>query len=230
MMLCLRLSTVCFFAAWLGLGLLGARPAGAQSAISGIADKTCAVMSGEQKVDSQTLQYLMWLDEDMADANPVALALQRRVLVQCPKAYLAYHQRMRAHNPFPAGYLTKETPTQLTGGATTLTKPVAPADFPMRCIGAPGMASAAGKTLIVQFAKVNHPAAQGLRPGQCSWLDRGSNANEPARIEFVLTSPADARNGVSQINAGGTWTFWVFDAKTAFHATAVGKGAISKKP
>ncbi len=219
-------------AAFLGLAIIGSRPASAQTAadISAAASKACAVMSGQTKPDSRTLQYLLMLNEDMADANPVAMALFRDVLHECPKAYLSYEQRMRAQNPFAAHPLVKQTSTQLTNSGTSLTSPSSRPDFPIRCRGAHGMASSEGTTLMVTFARTEHPAQQGLQPGQCAWLDRAVRLNEPARIDVPLASPSEGRNGVAQINAGGLWTFWVFNAGTSLHATAVAKGTPTQKP
>lgn len=191
-------------------------------------DKTCAVMSGQRKPDSQTLQFLLLLDEDLADANPVAVALYRGVVHQCPKAYLAYEQRKRASNPFANSALVRGAPTQLTASGSGSANHSSPTVFPIRCRGNNGIASAQGTTLTVRFEKANHPATQGLLPGQCSWLDRGVRSNEPSRIEVLLGSAAQARNGVGQINAGGTWTFWVYNANTLLRATAVAKGTPAK--
>ena len=92
------------------------------------------------------------------------------------------------------------------------------------------MASFDGTVLVVTFAKTQHPAAQGLQPGQCAWLDRAMHPNEPAHIDVQLATPAEVRNGVAQINAGGLWTFWVYNASGSLHATVVAKGTPTKKP
>jgi hypothetical protein len=222
----------CAVAAWLVLITIGSLPARAQTAaeISAAAAKTCAVMSGQTKPDSRTLQYLLLLDEDLADANPVALALYRDVLRECPKAYVSYEQRLRTRNPFAAGTLVKQTPTQLSNSGTRLTNPAAAHDFPIRCHGTRGMASSEGTSLVVTFARTGHSAAQGLEPGQCAWLDRAVRLSEPTQIDVPLASASEARNGVAQINAGGTWTFWVVNVNTSLRATAVAKGAPLQKP
>jgi hypothetical protein len=63
--------------------------------------KVCAVMSGKSKPDRQTFLVITnILDEDLADVNPISLALNRYVLKNCPKDYLAYQQRKRQNNPF----------------------------------------------------------------------------------------------------------------------------------
>src|SRR5882757_5917676 len=85
--------------------LLLAVTASANAQISQAADTTCAVMSGQRKADRQALQYLLLLDEGAGERNPVAIALQREVIKNCPKAYLNYQQRKRGSNPFPAGSL-----------------------------------------------------------------------------------------------------------------------------
>lgn len=126
------------FTAWLGaMTIAGSRPAQAQTAadISVMATKSCAVMSGQAKPDSRTLQYLLMLNEDMADANPVAMALFHDVVHECPKAYLSYEQRLRAQNPFAAHPLVKQQ-TQLSNSGTNLTGPASRPDFPIRCRGA----------------------------------------------------------------------------------------------
>lgn len=191
--------------------------------------KTCAVMSGQRKADGQTLQYLMLLDQDAAEANPVAIALHREVVNQCPKAYLDYQQRKKANNPFPAGSLVKQNSTSLVNqNPTSLVR--SDPEFPIRCRGAHGMASTDGKDLIVVFRKGDRPADQALQPGQCSWLDRGVRANEPTRIADGRPSAVEASNTAESINAGDTWTFWVVSAGTFFRATASAKGAPNQKP
>jgi hypothetical protein len=192
--------------------------------VAAAVNNMCAVMAGQTKADSRTLQYLLLLDEDMGEANPVSLALYRGVLHQCPKAYVAFEQRKRASNPFANSGLTKGSPTQLTGSATAAPARV----FAMRCHGGRGIASAQGATLIVQFTGSAKAAAQGLAPGQCAWADRGLRAGEPTKIVVPLESAAQARNGVTQINTGGTWTFWVYNTKTSFQATEVAKGSPAK--
>jgi hypothetical protein len=212
------------------LALLNAKVAQAQTPADIVAavNKTCAVMSGERKLDSQTLQLLLLVDEDFADANPVALAIYRGVIRQCPKAYLAYEQRKRVNNPFANSGLLKGTPSALLSSGSSSSSHASRSVFAMRCIGNGGMASAQGATLTVKFQKAEHPASQGLLPGQCSWLDRGVRPNEPSRIEVPLHSPSQAQNGVAQINAGGTWTFWVYNINAVLRATAVAKGTPAK--
>jgi hypothetical protein len=221
----------CAFVAWLGF-IIGSSPAGrAQTAadISAAASKACAVMSGQAKADSRTLQYLLMLDEDMADANPVATALYHDVLQQCPKAYAGYEQRLRSQNPFANSGLVKRSPTNLTGSGTSLTGSPAP-EFPIRCRGAQGMATGNGTTLVVTFAKTQHSAAQGLQAGQCAWLDRAVRSSEPAHINVPLGSAGDVRRGIDQIDAGGLWTFWVVNAGTSLRASAVARGTPAQKP
>ncbi len=142
------------FASFGVLAVFSATGARAQTAadIAAAVNKSCAVMSGEQKADSQSLQLLLMLDEDLADANPVATALYRGVVHQCPKAYLAYEQRKRASNPFANSQLVSGTQTSLTSGSSS-TPQAAPAVFPMRCLANGTMASAQGATLLVRFAK-----------------------------------------------------------------------------
>ncbi|MGR4065319.1 MAG: hypothetical protein ACLQPV_07695 [Vulcanimicrobiaceae bacterium] len=219
------------FASFGVLAVFSATGARAQTAadIATAVNKSCAVMSGEQKPDSQSLQLLLMLDEDLADANPVATALYRGVVHQCPKAYLAYEQRKRASNPFANSQLVSGTQTSLTSGSSS-TPQAAPAVFPMRCLANGTMASAQGATLLVRFAKSSRPATESLQPGQCSWLDRGVAGTEPSEIAVPLANAAQAHNGVEQINAGGTWTFWVYNANTVLHATAVAKGTPARMP
>jgi hypothetical protein len=207
-----------------GLGVMSAQSQ--NNAIPEAAKKTCAVLSGDRKPDGQTLQYLTLLDQDLSDPNPVALALLREVNKQCPKAYLNYQQRKRGSNPFPPGSLVKQTPTQLT----TSSSPPASPDYALRCHGAKGMASANGRNLIIEFTKGDHPAGQALAPGQCSWLDRGLNSNEPTRIVDERPTAEKARDTAAHINAGDTWTFWVVNPGTSFKATASAPGTPSQKP
>jgi hypothetical protein len=204
---------------------LAASPSTAQSQnnIAQSAAATCAVMSGQRKADRQSLQYLSLLDQDLADANPVALALYREVNKQCPKAYLKYQQSKRVNNPFPAGSLVKTTPSQLVNSEPG-------PEFPIRCHGARGMASTDGKNLIVDFARGDRAADQALQPGQCSWPDRGVRPNEPTRIANAPPTAADAQRIAARINAGETWTFWVVNTGTLLKATASAKGTPTQKP
>ena len=207
---------------WAGLSV---KPAHAQIDIAPAATKTCDVMSGKRTADKQTLQYLMLLDEDAADANPVATALHREVVKQCPKAYLSYEQRRKVNNPFPAGSLVKQTPTQLTTPASQ-----SPPDYALRCRGAQGMASSKGGTLVVDFRRSDHPADHALKPGQCSWIDRPLNANEPTRIVDQRPTAEKALDAAAHLNAGDTWTFWVVNAGNFFRVTASGQGTPTQKP
>jgi hypothetical protein len=209
------------------LSLFGLSPksAQAQTNIAEAATKTCAVMSGERKLDRQTLQYLLLLDNDLADANPVALALYRQVIKQCPKAYLSYQQRKRASNPFPPGSLVKGEPSQLTKSPST-----SHSDFPLRCHGRQGMASAQGRELTVEFEKGTQPADQSLGPGQCSWLDRGLRPGEGTHIVDERSSSDEARRAADRINAGAIWTFWVHASGQSFSSTASAEGTASERP
>ena len=121
----------CALAAWTSLTIADSPPARAVTAadISAAAAKSCAVMSGQAKPDSRTLQYLLMLDEDMADANPVALALFHDVVHECPKAYLSYEQRLRSQNPFAAHPLVKGQ-TQLSTSVTNFSRPDTAARLP----------------------------------------------------------------------------------------------------
>ena len=97
--------------------------------------------------------------------------------------------------------------------------------FQIRCHGSAGMASVSGKNLIVDFRPGDHPAGQALGAGQCSWLDRGLNANEPTRIVKEYDNVRDAQNAVKSINSGYIWTFWVFNVGRFFHATEGKQGS-----
>jgi hypothetical protein len=190
--------------------------------------KTCAVMSGERKPDPNAIQLLLLLDDDLGDGNPVAIGLYRGVVRECPKSYLAYEQRLRTHNPFANGSLVHGQ-TQLTNGSANLAGTTS-AEFPIRCSGGHGIASARGKTLVLHFARPTGAATSGLQSGQCSWIDRAVSANEPTTIEALLSSPAEVLNGVKAIDAGGTWTFWVVNNGSYMRASAIAKGTPAKKP
>jgi hypothetical protein len=202
--------------------LLQQNTAHAQTAadINAVVGNICAVLSGQRRPNGRTLQYLLLMDEDFADPNPVALAVNRGVVHQCPRAYLAYEQRKRTGNPFAHSGLVKGSGVPLVTSA--------PKTFALSCRGGRGIASAQGSTLIVAFARGIHPAAQGLGPGQCSWADRVVKRKEPARIVVPLASAAQARDGATQINAGGTWTFQVYAANGSLRATSVAKGVAAK--
>jgi hypothetical protein len=173
---------------------------------------------------------LLILDEDMGDADPVALALYRDVVQQCPKAYVAYEQRLKTQNPFANSGLVKSSPTNLTGSPTSLTGGSPAPEYAIRCRGAAGMATGSGSTLVVTFAKAPHAATQGLSAGQCAWVDRAVRSGEPAHIDVPLGNSGDVGRGVAQINAGGLWTFWVVNAGSSLKASAVAKGTPAQKP
>ena len=92
-----------------------AQAAQAQINIPQAAATTCAVMAGQQQPDRRSFQYLLLLDEDLADLNPIAIALYREVVRQCPKTYLSFQQRKRVNSPYPRGSLVNPTPTPLLG-------------------------------------------------------------------------------------------------------------------
>ena len=217
--------------AFLALAAICTPPARAQTAtqIAVAASKTCAVMSGERKPDGRSLQLLLLLDEDMGEANPVSMALYHDVIRECPKVYLGYEQRKRAHNPFAPGSLVKQSPTQLTTSGTVLTHP-AIADFALRCRGADGVASYDRATVVVRFDPASGPVTAGLVPGRCAWADRGFRPGEPSRLIANLPSAADARKVAAEMNAGKTWTFWVYRSGPQFVTTALGRGAPTRKP
>ena len=67
-------------------------------------------MAGRSKPDRQTLLVMTnVLDEDLADLNPISLALNRYVLKNCPKDYLVYQQRKRQNNPYKKNPLIIKT-------------------------------------------------------------------------------------------------------------------------
>jgi hypothetical protein len=108
----------------------GAGLAHAQTNIQKSAALACGVMSGQRKADAQSLQLLLLTDEDASEGNPVAIALHREAVRQCPKAYLDYEQRKWMSNTFRAGSLVKRTRTQLLSS---------PSDYPIRCRGVHGV-------------------------------------------------------------------------------------------
>lgn len=116
-----RLPMFGFAAIGLSLASFCSEDAQGQINIPQAAVKTCEAMSGKSKPDGQALQYLSLLDQDLGDSNPVALALYREVIKQCPKDYVNYQQRKRTGNPFPPGYLVQQGSTELTksGQAST---------------------------------------------------------------------------------------------------------------
>jgi tetratricopeptide (TPR) repeat protein len=91
----------------------------AQIDIPQMSAETCAVLSGKQKPDSRTLQYLLLLEEDFADPNPVAIALYKQVIQQCPQAYLDYQQGKRASNPFANNPIVNTDSTPLSNLTNT---------------------------------------------------------------------------------------------------------------
>ncbi len=105
-----------------------------------------------------------------------------------------------------------------------------PPDFPMWCTGTEGMASSSGKNLIIDFTPSSKRAPDGLDPGQCSWLDRSLNSDEPTRIVSEQFSVSTAKQVAGEINQGADWTFWVFNAGRSFKGTASSRGHQRRKP
>ena len=66
----------------------GAGLAQAQTNLLKSAAIACGVMSGQPKADAQSLQLLLLMDEDASEGSPVAIALHREAVRQCPKAFL----------------------------------------------------------------------------------------------------------------------------------------------
>ena len=92
---------------------ISAIPAQAQAIaqdIQKVGSKVCSVMGSRSKPDRQTLLVMTnVLDEDLADLNPISLALNRYVLKNCPKDYLVYQQRKRQNNPYKKNPLIIKT-------------------------------------------------------------------------------------------------------------------------
>jgi hypothetical protein len=105
-----------------------------------------------------------------------------------------------------------------------------PPDFPLRCRGKAGMASNSERNLIVNFVPARGRADEGLRPGECSWLDRPLRNREPTRIVDERSSVDEARITAAHINQGDIHTFWVFNVGRFFRATASARGAPAGKP
>lgn len=82
--------------------------------------KVCSFMGGRSKLDRQTLMIMTHIfEQDFADPNPVAFALNRYVFKNCPKDYLAYQQRKRRSNPFAKNPLIVQTGVSLLSGNST---------------------------------------------------------------------------------------------------------------
>ena len=95
-------------------------PAQAQATardIQKVGSKVCSVMGSRSKPDRQTLLIMTnVLEEDLADVNPISLALNRYILKNCPKDYLVYQQRKRQNNPF------KKNPLIIKNGVPLIIK------------------------------------------------------------------------------------------------------------
>jgi hypothetical protein len=92
------------------------------------------------------------------------------------------------------------------------------------------MASAEGKALIVGFRPANHPAKEGLQPGQCSLPNRGLYPNEPNSLIDETQSPGEAQNTADDINQGRYWTFWVWSDGKYFYGSAYSDRETTVKP
>jgi hypothetical protein len=95
---------------------LSAGNAQTQSPMSIAVKKTCDVMAGKRKLDGQTLQYLMMMQGGIDVDNPIEMVFQQQVVRTCPRDYIAFEQRKRAHNPYAAGSLVKKGGPLINGG------------------------------------------------------------------------------------------------------------------
>lgn len=99
------------------------QPAQAQATYQNIQQmgkKVCSFMGSRSKLDGRTLMIMTQiLEQDLADPNPVSLALNRYVLQNCPKDYLTYQQRKRRNNPFAKNPLIVQTGVPLISGNST---------------------------------------------------------------------------------------------------------------
>jgi tetratricopeptide (TPR) repeat protein len=99
---------------------LPARSQATAQDIQKVGRKVCDVMAGKSQPDRQTFLILTSVaDQDLADVNPIYLALNRYVLKNCPKDYLAYQQRKRQNNPFKKNPLIVKTGVPLLSGNIT---------------------------------------------------------------------------------------------------------------
>ena len=103
--------------------LLCPQPAQAQvtyQKIQQMGKKVCSFMGGRSKLDGQTLMIMTHiLEQDLADSNPISLALNQYVLQNCPKDYLAYQRRKIRTNPFAKNPLIVKTGVSLLSGNST---------------------------------------------------------------------------------------------------------------
>jgi tetratricopeptide (TPR) repeat protein len=82
--------------------------------------KVCSFMGGRSKLDRQTLLIMTHIfEQDFANPNPISFALNRYVLKNCPKDYLAYEQRKRRNNPFAKNPLLVKTGVPLLNSNST---------------------------------------------------------------------------------------------------------------
>jgi tetratricopeptide (TPR) repeat protein len=82
--------------------------------------KVCSFMGGRSKLDRQTLLIMTHIfEQDFANPNPIFFALNRYVLKNCPKDYLAYEQRKRRNNPFAKNPLLVKTGVPLLNSNST---------------------------------------------------------------------------------------------------------------
>jgi len=95
--------------------------------------------------------------------------------------------------------------------------------YQMRCRGTPGrgMSTVVEKSNLAGFYKFTltfqrgtKPADAGLRPGECSWIDRGFRPGEPDRIVEVMPEKESYLNYLN--STGNYWTFYVFNTGQGF--------------
>ena len=97
-----------------------------------------------------------------------------------------------------------------------------PDTYPFECRGADTLkfveeGSVGTRQVGFTFISGSGSARDGLKPGQCSWLDRAMRAGEPTR----LTQPIEGAGWIKELNSSDSyWTFNVYNAGDRLQATA----------
>ena len=73
------------------------------------------------------------------------------------------------------------------------------------------------RLVIVSFKLGDSPAAQGLLPGQGSWLDRGMRPSEPIRIEGDVPRELASQVAASLVqDPNAYWSFWIYNTNQGY--------------
>ncbi|HVS81029.1 MAG TPA: hypothetical protein VHE60_04785 [Pyrinomonadaceae bacterium] len=109
---------------------------------------------------------------------------------------------------------------------------VIPRSYPLVCRGGPSLKIVIlrdGTKIGFEFVRGTKPAGDGLAPGECSWIDRGMNADEPPRLSQYVEDMDSLKAGTLAPENGWYeelhspdryWTFMVYNKWRQLNVTS----------